>query len=456
MLSLRSGQPQIMPPPFHRALASPTIGQNQRSGVLLILHLSDIHFRKQEIATAQDPNFHLRSELVSDVVQQCKRLGPPNAIIISGDIAFAGDPEEYSYAANWLQELCEACCCPKSSVFVVPGNHDVVRSSADHNLVQMIHDRIKQSHNPGAEIAKQLRDPEACRLLYRSLDNYNQFALQFFCDLLPPERTRATRDLKLDDGSTLRLWGLNTSFVSSSNDNKGSLFVDQASLQIVRERGVVNLVVAHHHLSWLRQDRELEDHLNDVARLQLFGHVHTNRVDMNRDYVRLTASAANPDRHEQGWEPGYNLIELSVKGGGGERTLSVRSHVRVWQTAPGGFYSKRDRLGDEVFAHSIALESWTPSLESAQVASVTPQSVPDSATMPIEGGEAMDTLRDLGLRFYRLSFSKKSEIAGRLDLLEEEDMRLPDHERFRRVFIRAHERGKLKELSEAVSTVEQG
>lgn len=446
----------MVPPPFHRALASPTIGGNQGSGVLLILHLSDIHFRRQEIGTVQDPNYHLRSELVSDVVQQCERLGPPSAIVISGDIAFAGEPEEYAFAANWLQQLCEACNCPPSSVFVVPGNHDVVRSSADHNLVQMIHDRIKQSSNPGAEIAKQLRDPEACRLLYRSLDNYNQFALQFFCDLLPPERTRTTRDLKLDDGSTLRLWGLNTSFVSSSKDQKGSLFVDQASLQIIRERGVVNLVVAHHHLSWIRQDRELEDHLNDVSRLQLFGHVHTNRVDMNRDYVRLTASAANPDRHEQGWEPGYNLIELSVKGTGAARSLSVRSHVRVWQTAPGGFYAKKDRTGLEVFVHSIDLESWTPNVESAPVSHAISQSAPDSTTMPIEEGEAMDTLRDLGLRFYRLSFSKKSEIAGRLNLLEDDDMRLPDHERFRRVFIRAHERGKLQELSEAVSTVEQG
>jgi len=68
----------------------------------------------------------------------------------------------------------------------------------------------------------------------------------------------------------------------------------------------------------------------------------------------------------------------------------------------------------------------------------------------------MDTLRDLGLRFYRLSFSKKSEIAGRLELLEEADMRLPDYERFRRVFFRAHERGKLKELAEAITAAEQG
>ena len=67
----------------------------------------------------------------------------------------------------------------------------------------------------------------------------------------------------------------------------------------------------------------------------------------------------------------------------------------------------------------------------------------------------MNTLRDVGLRFYRLSFSKKSEIAGRLELLEDEDMGQPDFERFRRVFMRAHERGRLDEFAEAVRAAEQ-
>ncbi len=66
----------------------------------------------------------------------------------------------------------------------------------------------------------------------------------------------------------------------------------------------------------------------------------------------------------------------------------------------------------------------------------------------------MEMMRDVGLKFYSLSFSKKSEIAGRLDLLEEEDMGQPDFERFRRVFIRAHERGKLAELAAAVRAAE--
>ncbi|WP_258090109.1 metallophosphoesterase [Serratia liquefaciens] len=424
---------------------------------MLILHLSDIHFRRSEVSTAQDPNVHLRNELVRDVENQCAMLGPPDVIIISGDIAFAGDPDEFNFATQWLATLCDVCGCSMASVFVVPGNHDVVRSLADRYYVQLAHKAIKAANDPSAEIAIQMSHPETQRMLYESLDNYNQFALQFFCDLLPPERTRATRDLTLNDGSTLRLWGLNSAFLSSGYDQEGDLFVDPASMQIMRTDGVVNLVVTHHHLSWLRQRREFEDHLNDVAPIQIFGHVHMNRIDINRDYVRLTASAANPDRREAGWEPGYNLIELSVEGGHENRRLHVKAHVRVWQTAPGGFQAKMDRKSP-VFEQYIRLDRW--SLPTAATANkdgaINTKPIPVVAEMPTDEGDTMNTLRDLGLRFYKLSFSKKSEIAGRLELLEEEDMRLPDYERFRRVFIRAHERGKLEALADAVTKAEQG
>lgn len=421
---------------------------------MLILHLSDIHFRKSEISTVQDPNLHLRNEIIRDAAEQCSELGPPDVIVISGDIAFAGDPEEFVYATRWLERLCVACGCPMSSVFVVPGNHDVVRSVAEQNMVQMIHRTIKESANPTAEIFRQLNDPLAQRLLYEGLENYNEFASQFLCDLLPPERTSAKRDLTLNDGSTLRLWGLNSAFVSSGHDKERDLFVDQASFQIMREDGVVNLVVTHHHLSWLRQARELEDHLNDVAPIQIFGHVHMNRINLDRDYVRLTASAANPDRHEKGWEPGYNLIQLSVDGGGQERTIQVKAHVRVWQTAPSGFHAKMDRNRSPFFEQRINLENWTPP-KTTSFTSPTHVEIAQSHKMPIDDSAVMGTVRNLALRFYKLSFSKKSEIVGRLDLLEDEDMHSPDFERFRRVFIRANERGLLNALDNAITEVEQ-
>ncbi|MCU6208385.1 metallophosphoesterase [Enterobacter cloacae] len=423
---------------------------------MLILHLSDIHFRKSEISTAQDPNTHLRNELIRDVEEQCQQLGPPDVIIISGDVAFAGDPEEFEFASQWLSELCQRSGSSMKSVFVVPGNHDVVRHQADSLMVQLVHNAIKNAgDNTSREIGRHLNDPEAQRLLYQSLENYNQFAFQFFCDLMPPNRTRARRDMTLNDGSTLRLWGLNSAFVSSSQDKPGDIFVDPASFQISREKGVVNLVVTHHHLSWLRQAQEFEDHFNSVAPVQIFGHVHLNRIVRNRDYLRLTASAANPDRSEPGWEPGYNLIELSVTGGPEARVLHTRSHVRVWQVSAAEFNAKMDRRSFS-FDHNISLEDWHPPIEWAQTCDDDSVVEPEVAAMESGKGEAMDSLRDIGLRFYRLTFSKKLEIAGRLELLEEEDMRLPDYERFRRVFIRASERGIVREFDNMVTAAEQG
>lgn len=414
-----------------------------------ILHLSDIHFRKSEVETAQDPNYHLRSELLRDIGIQRERLGSsPDLILISGDVAFGGDPEEYTFATNWIRELCEVAKAEMSSVFVIPGNHDVARKVADSAVVQALHDKIKSSKDSTLDrtISSLLLDEEAARLLYQSVSAYNAFALQFLCDLLPPNRTRARRDLLMNDGSTLRVWGINTAFVSSSADIERQLFVDTASLQMTREPGVINLVAAHHHLSWLRQQQAFEDHLDAVAPIQVFGHIHTNRVVPARDWMRFTASAANPDRVEANWEPGYNWIELLVENIEGQRKLAIRADIRVWQTAPSGFRAKMDGAKD-VFLHSIELEPWLPPIKQPRETRQESQNTnePDQATMT--------KLRDIGVRFYGLTFSQKSAIAGRLGLLEEDDLTQPDFERFRRVFLRAHERGQLSELENAIKDI---
>jgi calcineurin-like phosphoesterase family protein len=424
--------------------------------VVLILHLSDIHFRKSEVQSTHDPNFHLRNELLRDVESFCKKLGPPDIIIVSGDVAFGGDPAEYAFATKWLSELCTKCGAAMNTIFVVPGNHDVDRAMTSKQLVRMLHQEIKKASDLSLDgvIRGFLTETATARLLYESLDNYNAFAQQFLCDLLPPDRTRTFRDLALDDGSILRVCGLNTAFVSSASDKEGDLFVDPASMQITRHAGVTNLVVAHHHLSWLRQKQSFEDYLSDVASIQIFGHIHTNRIIMSRDWVRLTASAVHPDRFEANWEPGYNLIEVGIDCDGARRRLHIKAHVRVWQTAPGGFHAKTDK-GKDIFEHWIDLDPWEASANPAASSQVTNAIPLDPASEPLDG-KSMTALRDLGIRFYRLSFSKKSEIAGRLALLENEDMSQPDFERFRRVFLRAHERNKLDDLTKAIEEAEKG
>ena len=204
---------------------------------MLLLHLSDIHFRKGEVGTSMDPNANLRNELLRDAEEMCGRIGAvPDAVLVSGDLAFAAHPDEYGYALGWLERLCLACGTTLASVFAVPGNHDVVRSVAGRALVQSLHRDIKNASTGALDpiMAGLLQDVEASRLLYEALQPYNVFAGQFFCDLLPPDRTIASRDLVLNDGSILRMSGLNRA---------GDLFVDPASFQLLRERGVEHLVM---------------------------------------------------------------------------------------------------------------------------------------------------------------------------------------------------------------------
>ena len=65
----------------------------------------------------------------------------------------------------------------------------------------------------------------------------------------------------------------------------------------------------------------------------------------------------------------------------------------------------------------------------------------------------MDSLREISIRFFRLTLSQKSLIAGKLDLMEEEDTNQPDFEVFSRVFVRARERGMVEELAREVQAL---
>ena len=420
-----------------------------------ILHLSDIHFKDGVAGAPMDPDHHIRNMLVRDIRKQCQTLGAtPDAVLVSGDIAFAGAPEEYAFAQSWLDEVCTTCGCETSTIFIIPGNHDVDQSVTRKGLIQALHNDIKATADPDllpGKLTQYLREDDSAERLYASIENFNGFAAQYFCDLLPPNRTKIERRFPLNDGSSLCITGLNSTFVSSHTDKEGTLYVDPSVFSITLEDGVVHLVMCHHPYSWLANGRPVEDHLNAVSQIQLFGHEHTNRVVLGRDWIQIATSAVHPDRRKKGWELGYNLLELTVDGKGAHRRLSVKAHVRIWQKQPGQFVAKMDGQADH-FTQSIDLEPWTPPADSSSDDAHLPDSVvvSDHTIAGIEEDASMTSLRTLSIRFFKLTFSRKLEIAGRLNLFEEDDQKLPDHERFRRVLLRARERDQLANLKAAL------
>ncbi|MFL9922052.1 metallophosphoesterase [Paraburkholderia fungorum] len=143
---------------------------------MLILHLSDIHFKSSHVGQPMDPNHHLRNKLLLDAKEMCGKLNAsPDVVIVSGDIAHAAKTDEYTFAKNWLGELCENLAIPLSRVFVVPGNHDVCRETAGKLVVQSLHDSVKmraKSVDVNDELRRHLNDEEVGALLYKSLSAY--------------------------------------------------------------------------------------------------------------------------------------------------------------------------------------------------------------------------------------------------------------------------------------------
>ena len=63
---------------------------------MLLLHISDIHFRAPDCVNPDlDPDRPYRTRMIHDARTRTQTLGPVGAILVSGDIASKGDPREY-------------------------------------------------------------------------------------------------------------------------------------------------------------------------------------------------------------------------------------------------------------------------------------------------------------------------------------------------------------------------
>jgi hypothetical protein len=326
----------------------------------------------------------------------------------------ASSVKEYDFAYQWLEkELCPAGGCPIDSVFVVPGNHDVDRSVETGPAFVAARKQLRDTGAKDAdrELRKWLRDRTSADVIFGPIENYNRFAAKFLCALRPYIETEAerqdtgvisrpfaTRDLPLDDGSTLRLWGFNTVLISNEDDREGGMLVDPAASQIPVQDGVTHLVMCHHPFGWLKNKQAFEDRVNSVARIHLFGHEHTRRVDENKRYVRIRAGALQPDRDDADWKPGYNWIDVSVQADKDRRFLSVKLWVRMHEVSQ--FQAIHDPDDKEIWESRFDLPAWAPVVTSPTTDGTESVEVSESQ-MTIEGAAPI-TVRSVTIKFFKL------------------------------------------------------
>lgn len=432
---------------------------------MLLLHLSDIHFRVPHCLNGgMDPERPYRTRLLQDVADRVQELGSVGAILVTGDVAFQANAQEYSTAFAWLKEVAEVSGCPMARIFVVPGNHDVDRKITAERRTRNSQKAIFGAADKENELRAQCADEHASQALFAPLANYNDFAKEFSCQIFP-DRLSWIQDFVLDRGVKLRIVGLTTvllSGIDGNDDAQGSLYLSPLQTALDPTDNCVTMILAHHPPDWLLDQDDVDDVIASRAALQFFGHKHRQRTRRETYYARFEAGAVNPDRREPGYKPGYNLIKLRVEGDGRDRRLKIEAHVLEFQTNPELFKPVIDGNRSNIFFHDLALPARTK-ITPSHVTQLPPQAHPaaeneisetEIVSVDVEASMGNISTRNLVFRFWNLSASQRRELATELHLLEDAELSLPEPERYGRAMLKAADRNLINEMAEIVARME--
>ncbi len=450
--------------------SAPIPPSDQGRDSIVLAHVSDIHFLRAHSASAEpSADDDLRSEVVRSFEVMRERLGVIHGILISGDVAFSGREDEYQRADRWIRELCRAAGCSEEQVRSISGNHDVQRDVLRNSQhLRNAHLALRQSAKAGRwhDVEQQLqaywRDDEAVReLLFSPLRQYNSFADKFLSGF-HADQPFWEWDIALNDGSILKVRGINSALVSGPADDQGEnkLVAGSHLFRLPRKSGVEYLVLCHHPPDWLWDASPVEDSLNSRARVHLFGHKHLQRTGKTTvgdfDSVRVYAGAVNPDAGGADYLPRFNCLALRVAGRGAERALKVTVHGRVWNAEATAFSDIPPQQ------YSLRLPAWEPT---AAVAS-TPEPVSSIFPEPLQiVSDPLQVLasdaakvrvakasRRLAYRFLALPYVQRGEVTQVLKLTRNDDEGQPEPELFRRYFQRAVDSDQLPALWREVET----
>jgi predicted phosphodiesterase len=433
----------------------------------LFVHLSDIHFDAKS-TTTRGPNLAARHLLLDDLQEGVAALGRPDAVLVTGDIAFSGQEEEYVQAKAFLQEVTDALEIAAEQVQVVPGNHDVDRKAVKAS-VQMAHAALRSAEQPEVDHNLNALLSEVGEPLFAPLAEYNRFAGAYEC-AVGNASPYWENEWSLGKALTLCLRGLTTVLISDAEDRRANLLIGttQTSLAVHPPTTVV-AVLGHHPPDWWQDMDEAEAGMRRFAHVHLYGHKHVHHLSVIDDSVRLVAGAVHPERQSD-WRPRYNWLRLQAEGEDGpDPRLVVEVWPRVMVQVDNDFRSDsaggawepdvrqvalgrlarvtRRRNGEDVDGELGATETATYPDETTvfvvpELAARSPMTQSDGRPTP---------LRQAVYRFMALGFAEQTAILSDLDLITDADRDAPPHEQFQRAFRRAAEAGRVEELTARIS-----
>lgn len=231
---------------------------------ILFLHISDLHMNKKtDIST-----FHIQKIVDSlEVARDFEHI----IIVISGDVAYSGQLQQYKYARYMFGNLIKQLygkfkLMSKINVLVVPGNHDVDLSSGDlghENIQKLFRDR-QMENQITSECKKQ--------------EYFMSFARGNYCFNNKDKQPLYYRRMIEFDGFTIEANLLNSAIFSTLDEDKGLHYLPQHIINEASEPSGADFVISvmHHSHHWFNEENkaQLDQIFLSKSSLLFLGHEH--------------------------------------------------------------------------------------------------------------------------------------------------------------------------------------
>ena len=282
------------------------------------LHISDFHFKASGDNFSQEVSC---DALVRDIVLRLSDEFPLQFVVVTGDIAFSGRPSEYELASMFFASLMDKLGLDAERLCIVPGNHDVDRSTQRY-MYEGVRSRLSSQWDVDEFLGL---ESERSQLLERQ---------SAFRDFRKPllgsgdDTSETTEELALVrrfdlDGFRVCVLELNSAWLSGDKDRHGSLLVGERQIidaLALAEDFDPHLTVAltHHPTDWLAEFDRIACTNRLVPQVDVF---HSGHLHMHQALIMLTPnsqclhSAAGSSHETRHYKNSYNLLEYHVSEG---------------------------------------------------------------------------------------------------------------------------------------------
>ncbi len=418
------------------------------------IHLSDIHFGQEKHGTLLIHE-DARKKLIEDCEAFAHEHGAADGILVVGDIAYGGHPDEYKRAAEWLRAVAKAGGCEEFSVRTIPGNHDIDRRKVNEN--KYCRSAHKEIRDIGLEqldslLEEHLAVVEESNALLPKVSAYREFASRFDCDFPSLKKPCWTKSYPIGSQFNILLLGMNSVQVCDAEDTEGNMVLGNNQYIINEASNQVPVAMIHHPLSWFRDKSKAKPYLHRAPVL-LFGHEHTQGFEKvvnqeGQEQLHVFSGAVNPPEGSHEYPFRYNWLEFRLVGVPNARKLKLSLWPKVWSFQQTRYVLDRQGLGDKA-VHTFEVQCPRFGPENP-LAAAPHHASSETSTNPAREVIMQDTERNFEqLKYFfwtYLGWQERVKVLASLDVLPGTITQPPAQTLEHLALRAAQQKGKLREL----------